>query len=398
MNVVDIGLVIGVLLFGWAGWRMGFIAALLAFAGFIGGGLGGVFLATEIIRRTDADGTSATITTALSVLGLALAGQVLGSIVGQRVRDRIKWRSARVVDHVGGAALNVASLVIIVWILASAVAGLPAGQVSTQIRASAILANVDRMVPNSVKSIVIQLRAMIDTTGIPQLFDSLEILVPGQVDPPAKAIVDDPEVQAALGSVVRVEGDARACRRALTGSGFVFAPRRVLTNAHVVAGVTRPKIQVPESSRVYDAETVYFDPKIDVAILDVPGLEASPLRMGGNAGRGTDAIIAGYPGGGPMTATPARVRGEVPANAASGTDIYGQPGVSREIYVLRGVARPGNSGGPLIGLDGGVIGVIFAQSQDDSDTAFALTATQVAPAIEVGRRASARVSTGACAA
>ncbi|MDP3972734.1 MAG: MarP family serine protease [Candidatus Nanopelagicales bacterium] len=398
MNVVDIGLLVAVAVFAWSGWRLGFVAALLAFVGFIGGGIGGVFLAAEVIERFDARGGTATAITVGCIIGLALVGQVLGSTVGARIRNRINWKSARTVDQVGGAALNAAGLVVIIWILAGALAVAPSAGIGEQIRASVILTNLDRYIPGPVKSVVLQFRAMIDTTGLPQLFDSLEVFVPGQIEPPATAIVDDPEVQSALLSVVRVEGNSDSCRKAFTGSGFVFAPQRVITNAHVVAGVAKPKVHLPESSKVYDADTVYFDPKIDVAVLEVPELRAKPLPIAGEAPRGTDAIIAGYPGGGPMTATAARVRGVVPAQTAQGTDIYGKPGVTREIYVLRGTARPGNSGGPLIDLEGAVLGVIFAQAQDDPDTAYALTADQVEPAIKAGRSATRPVSTGACAA
>lgn len=398
MNVIDIGLLVAVAVFAWSGWRLGFVAALLAFIGFIGGGVGGVFVAAEVIERTDARGGTATAITIGCIIGLALVGQVLGSTIGARIRNRINWKSARTVDQVGGALLNAAGLVIIIWILAGALATAPSAGVGAQIRASVILTNLDRYIPGPVKSVVLQLRAMIDTTGLPQLFDSLEVFVPGQIEPPATAIVDDPEVQSALLSVVRVEGNSDSCRKSFTGSGFVFAPQRVITNAHVVAGVAKPKVHLPESSKVYDASTVYFDPKVDVAVLEVPELRAKPLPIGGEVERGTDAIIAGYPGGGPMTATAARVRGIVPAQTAQGTDIYGKPGVAREIYVLRGTARPGNSGGPLIDLEGAVIGVIFAQAQDDPDTAYALTAAQAEPAIEAGRSATRPVSTGACAA
>lgn len=398
MNAVDIALAVGVVLFAWAGWRMGFVAAVMAFGGFLVGGIGGVFLAAEVVGRAGLEGSGSTLATAVCVLGLALVGQVVGSLLGQRIAAHIKWKAARVVDHLGGALLNVAGLVVIVWVLASAVAALPTAQVSGQIRESIIIPNVDRLIPGPVKSLVVQLRGVIDTTGLPQLFDSLDIVVPGDIEPPGVAIVGDPEVQDALGSVVRVVGDSRSCQRSFSGSGFVFAPGRVLTNAHVVAGVQHPRIDVPGSSTELDATPVYFDPDVDVAVLEVPGLRAEPIPIGEEAPRGTEAVIAGYPGGGPMTVTGARVRGTIPASSAQGTDIYGRHGVRREVYVLRGIARPGNSGGPLIDLDGDVIGVIFAQAQDDPDTAFALTSDQVEPAITAGRTATRPVPTGPCAA
>jgi S1-C subfamily serine protease len=142
---------------------------------------------------------------------------------------------------------------------------------------------------------------------------------------------------------------------------------------------------------------VYFDPRIDVAILAVVGLRAPTLKMSEPLDRGDDAIIAGYPGGGEMQVGAARVRGTIGGDIARGTDIYGNPGITREVYALRGKARPGNSGGPLLTADGRVAGVIYAQATQDPQMAFALTANQVAEAVRVGRSATAEVSTGTCA-
>jgi S1-C subfamily serine protease len=160
--------------------------------------------------------------------------------------------------------------------------------------------------------------------------------------------------------------------------------------------VNSPSVSVPRQGQLR-ATTVYFDPRIDVAILDVPGLDAPALPMDGPVDRGSDGVIAGFPGGGPMKASAARVRGTIPGDVARGTDIYGKPGVSREVYALRGTARPGNSGGPFLAPDGSVAGVVFAQAQGDAQTAYALTARQVAPAIKAGRAATSAVSTGGCA-
>ncbi len=355
MNAVDLIVVVAALAFAWAGWRQGFVGAAISFTGFIAGGLLGAFLAPLVLPRTELSGVGALALSVAIVLGLACCGQVLTAVLGRRIQRRVVSRPARIVDHLGGAALNVAALLLMAWVLAVAAAGLPASAVATEVRASTVLTNLDRVVPDPARELVGQLRVLIDTSGLPQLFDSFGIAPPGQIEAPTTAIVSDPQVQRALKSVVRVEGDAPSCREALTGSGFVFASNRVLTNAHVVAGVKAPKVHLPGTATVYSARTVYFDPRIDVAVLQVPGLPAAALGMDSVGARGTDAIIAGYPGGGPMTATAARIRGTIPSSQATGTDIYGQPGVGRQIYVLRGTARPGNSGGPLIDLDGRVL-------------------------------------------
>jgi S1-C subfamily serine protease len=166
-----------------------------------------------------------------------------------------------------------------------------------------------------------------------------------------------------------------------------------MTNAHVVAGVEDPTVQVDGVGRMLSASVVYFDPAIDVAVLAVPDLTAVPLRFGGVAGRGSDAVVAGFPGGGKLTAEAARVRGRI---TAQGQDIHGTGPVTRDIYSLRSRVLPGNSGGPLLSPAGLVYGVVFAAASRDSSTGYALTADEVAAAAAAGRKATQAVPTGSC--
>ena len=165
------------------------------------------------------------------------------------------------------------------------------------------------------------------------------------------------------GSVVKITGIAPSCSRQIDGSGFVYARERVMTNAHVLAGVGHPKVYA--EGRVYAAHPVYIDEETDVAILDVPGLPEVPLAFAPQpAATGSDTIIMGYPGGGSLYIGPARVRdrGEI-----SGPDFRDRRTVVRDVYALYGTVRAGNSGGPLLSTDGKVLGVVFASSVDDPD-------------------------------
>ena len=83
---------------------------------------------------------------------------------------------------------------------------------------------------------------------------------------------------------------------------------------------------------------------------------------------------------------------------AHGSDIYGRPGTSREVYSLYAQVRPGNSGGPLLSTDGRVVGVIFAKSLDDASTGYALTMNEARPVLDAASSASSPVDTGACVA
>ena len=223
----------------------------------------------------------------------------------------------------------------------------------------------------------------------------LDPLTPTQVrnvPPPNQSLLASPVVSKVKGSVVKVTGIAPSCSRQIDGSGFVYARERVMTNAHVLAGVRHPKVFA--EGRQYDATPVYIDEETDIAVLDVPGLPEVPLAFEPKrATSGSDTIIMGYPGGGGLYIGPARVRdrGEI-----SGPDFRDQRTVVRDVYALYGTVRAGNSGGPLFATDGKVLGVVFASAIDDPSTGYALTAQEVAKAATAGSTATAEVGTGAC--
>jgi S1-C subfamily serine protease len=193
--------------------------------------------------------------------------------------------------------------------------------------------------------------------------------------------------------VVRVTGTAGDCNRRLDGSGFVFSDQHVLTNAHVVAGVDRPEVQVGGNGRSYDARVVVYDPERDLAVLYAPDLGADPLAFDSTGERGDEGVVAGFPGGGPYHLEAARIRDTIDAR---GPDIYHRKQVTREVYSLYADVEPGNSGGPLLTLAGDVYGVIFAKSLDDSDTGYALTVDEARPVIRAGSERTEQVGTGAC--
>jgi S1-C subfamily serine protease len=165
-----------------------------------------------------------------------------------------------------------------------------------------------------------------------------------------------------------------------------------MTNAHVVAGVTTPTVLVGEEE--VDAEVVYYNPDLDVAVLKVDGIDRPTLQVD-TSGRPRDpGAVLGYPQDGPYDVQPARIRAE---QRLRSPDIYGRGTVIREVFSVRSLIRPGNSGGPLVSADGKVYGVVFAASVEDKSTGYALTADQVAKAGVVGRDATTPVATGRCA-
>ena len=175
--------------------------------------------------------------------------------------------------------------------------------------------------------------------------------------------------------MVKVQGVAPSCQRAIEGSGFVISADHILTNAHVVAGVTQQQTVTTTAGTRLLATVVFYDPQVDVAVLYVPGLNLAPLQFPGQANPGDDAVVAGYPLNAQTLQTArARIGG---IQNAQGPNIYQTSTVTRQIYEIRAVVESGNSGGPLLSPEGTVDGVVFAAAVGVSDTGFALTAAEV---------------------
>jgi S1-C subfamily serine protease len=191
---------------------------------------------------------------------------------------------------------------------------------------------------------------------------------------------------------VKVEGVAPSCSERIEGSGFVYARHYVLTNAHVVAGVTQGPMVFARQGQ-FNAIVVLYDPQTDLAVLYVPRLYAPALNFGPQAKVGDNAIVAGYPEDGPFTAVAARIGG---IEQAESPDIYQTSTVTRQIYSVRAQVEPGNSGGPLLDPHGGVDGVVFAAATSVQDTGYALTAQQVASDATRGAGRTTAVSTQGC--
>jgi S1-C subfamily serine protease len=214
-----------------------------------------------------------------------------------------------------------------------------------------------------------------------------------EVPPPDNAVLKTAALRDTQRSIVKVVGTAPECQRRIEGTGFVYARQRVMTNAHVVAGVRGASQVITLGGRQHRGRVVLYDPKRDIAVLYVPDLPAPSLRFNGAAQSRDPAVVAGFPKNHPFTAVAARVRAK---QRAKGPDIYHAGQVTRQIYAIRGRVEPGNSGGPLLAADGTVYGVIFAAALDDPETGYALTAHEVTPDAQAGQNATAAVSTQNC--
>jgi S1-C subfamily serine protease len=303
----------------------------------------------------------------------------------------MRAHSLRTLDSVGGAIISAVAMLLVAWMVASPLGNAPSPWLSSQVKRSAVIDTVDHIVPRPVRQLYSSFGSVVRRGDFPEVFDPLTPTEVTEVQAPDARLARSPAVASARRSVVKVLGVAPSCDRRLEGTGFFYAPHRVMTNAHVVAG-TKP-LRVELNGREAEAKVVVYDPDRDLAVLYVPGLNAPPMRFLPKTSSGTDSIVIGFPLDGPYTATPARVRD---VRIIRGPNIYNNGEVRRQVYTLRSKVQSGNSGGPLVAPNGAVYGVVFAAAVDDPQTGFALTAEEAAPVAAKGRNATTRVSTQRC--
>ncbi|MGW5866277.1 MarP family serine protease [Streptomyces sp. NPDC055239] len=399
MNVLDILLVVAAVWFAVIGYRQGFVVGILSVIGFLGGGLVAVYLLPVIWGAlTDDEGavsTTAAVVAVVIVIVCASIGQAFTTHLGNKLRRYITWQPARALDATGGALVNVLAMLLVAWLIGSALAGTTLPTVGKEVRNSKILLGVSRALPGQADTWFADFSSVLARNGFPQVFSPFSNEPITDVKAPDPKLAKSTVATKAKQSIVKVQGEARGCGKVLEGTGFVFSDRRVMTNAHVVGGVDEPTVQIGGDGRTYDAKVVLYDWKRDIAVLDVPTLQAPALQFTSkDASSGDNAIVAGFPENGPYDVRPARVRGRI---TAKGPDIYHRDTVRRDVYSLYATVRQGNSGGPLLTPEGKVYGVVFAKSLDDPDTGYALTADEVRKDIEAGRTANQEVDSQGCA-
>lgn len=398
MNVLDILLLVAAVWFAVIGYRQGFVVGILSVIGFLGGGLVAVYL-LPVIWDSLTDGaavsTTAAVVAVVIVIVCASVGQAFTTHLGNKLRRYITWSPARALDATGGALVNVVAMLLVAWLIGSALAGTTLPTVGKEVRGSKVLLGVSRALPSQASTWFADFGSVLAQNGFPQVFSPFANEPINEVQEPDPALTDSPVAKSAQRSIVKVVGTAESCSKVLEGTGFVFSDRRVMTNAHVVGGVDEPTVQIGGKGRLYDAKVVLYDWERDIAVLDVPNLNAPALKFTDqDAKSGDSAIVAGFPENGAYDVRPARVRGRINAN---GPDIYRRGTVQRDVFSLYATVRQGNSGGPLLTPDGKVSGVVFAKSLDDPDTGYALTADEVREDVERGRTANQEVDSDSCA-
>ena len=387
---LDIAVIAVALIAAISGWRSGALGSLMSFVGVVLGAIAGVMLAPHVISHVGSS-RGKLFAALFLILILVVIGEVAGVVLGRAVRGSIRSAPVRVVDSIVGVALQLVVVLMAAWLLGSPLTS--SGQVglASAVRGSQVIAEVDKYAPDWLRTVPKRMSALLSTSGLPNALEPLGPAPAQNVDPPDATLADSLVVARSRPSVVKIRGVAQSCQKVLEGTGFVVAPNRVMSNAHVVAG--SDSVTVEAEGKKYDATVVSYDPSADISILDVPNLPQQPLVLADQPAKsGTDAVVLGYPGGGDFVATPARVREIIELN---GPDIYKSTTVNREVYTIRGTVRQGNSGGPMINRAGQVIGVVFGAAVDDNDTGFVMTTNEVSRQLaKIGN--TAKVPTGAC--
>lgn len=397
-SFLDLLLIALLLSYAVTGYRQGLVVSVLSLAGFLTGGAIAMWLLPIGIGAWNDLESSPLLRAVVLIAGvfiLASAGQAIAVTVGGSLRSKLKVKPAQRFDSALGAVAVVVSASVLVWFIAGALRGGAPAPIAKAIGESRVLSTIDSVVPPGTSRLFAGFREVLDREGFPRVFDGLEAERIAPVDPPDDSVDQSRGVRAAAASIVKITGVATSCNRGQEGSGWVVARERVVTNAHVVAGMERATLRIHGTGRSYTGQVVVFDARRDLAVLAVPGLPADPLPQGPDLARGDSGVVAGFPLDGPYQLDAARVREVVNAR---GSDIYGQPGTSREVYSLYAKVRPGNSGGPLLSTDGRVVGIIFAKSLDDDSTGYALTMDEATPVLDAAASAATPVDTGACVA
>jgi S1-C subfamily serine protease len=350
VSLIDIGIAVFALAMAAIGWDRGLVRSALPLAGFVGGVFAGARLGPLLLEG----GAESPYAPAVAAGGGVLLGAFLAIVlegVGGQLSERLAERPAtRRVDSAGGAVLFLALALAAAWVFGAVALNLPgqnAREIREAVQRSSILVALNDVAPPSGAFL----------NALRRIDPSRSVKGPeADVGPPDPALARDPEVEAASESVVRVTGSA--CGLGIAGSGWIAGPGIVVTNAHVVAGQEDTEVTTTDG-RTLDADALHYEPRNDLAVLGVPGLEGAPLELVEKPRKGTAAVAAGYPEGGPLTLAPARLGR---TGTVESQDSYGRGPIERRMTPFRGVVRNGNSGGAVIDGHGDVLATVFASS------------------------------------
>lgn len=374
MVVVDILVVVWVVLFALQGAYRGLVAQALSLVGCAIGALAGSWIAPKLISEGSPWVSIASLVGA--IVGAALLGAASATLAETPRRFLAFRPGLRTADSLGGAVIGAALGLALAWLIAVVLVQQPSLGFRQDVRSSTILPNLMRAVP---PDRVLQALARFDP--FPEL-----TLSGGQLPPPDPSVLQTPGAKAASNSVVKIYGTA--CGLGIQGSGWVVRRDLVATNAHVIAGEHDTNVQAPNGQSL-SAQVGYVDTQNDVALLRVDGLRTAPLAVTSTGDYPVSVVLLGYPRDGALIGVAATAG---PPMIAIAPNAYGRHVGPRSVVRLRGQVQPGESGGPVVDSDGGVVAMIFGGAKDGGN-GFAVPVSVVRDAVP---KATGPVSSGPC--
>jgi S1-C subfamily serine protease len=395
MNFIDIFIAAAFLIFGWIGFRRGILRTILSIIGLVVGGAAGAIATPSIqsLISNNAFGFKPTIGLTSIILGASL-GMFLFGILGSFLRVvLLPFPFMKTIDSLIGFGLAIVAVASISSTLSSAAQVIPNKTVNNLFSQSQLISQIDQYLPERFKDAAQKIQNVITDSPLPEVFKSLveSRITPTQLE----TDVAIPEiVTKSVASTVRIDGIAESCSAAMVGTGFIVSPERVITNAHVVAGVKEPVITLFNSQTQLSGRVIAIDRKKDIAIIFVPGLTGEKLTFIGPVTPNEIGFVVGYPNGGNLRTMPVSVTSEF---ESIGTDIDGNGETRRDVIVFGGDVKPGNSGGPLLNDQGQVLGVVFAADAENKNTGYALAPSEVAKLVSETSSVMQAIETGECA-
>lgn len=386
--LLDIVLVLLLIGFFISGYRQGLWISLGRMAGFLLGALLGVFLMPLAVSLVPSPGWRV-VTMLATTAFLVLVFIALGSALGSWISSLYASEAFTKISQWSGAIANTVIVAILFSLISFSLSSFGVPGLTAVLKNSKVIAGVTSMTPESARSYVAHIRS-----------EWIELGATSPESETAKnrqeeTAKDVPEVGEKIikrtESTVRISGMAYECGQNQTGTGFAISGDRILTNAHVVAGVETPQVETADG-QVHDGTVVFFDPEKDAAVLALNGTKLPTIDSGSRLDVDDSAYSLGFPSGGPFKVVPGKVIARGPATV---NDIYGKNPQMRDIYQLSSDIKKGNSGGPVVDEDGLLVGMVFARAPG-SEVGYALTIRELEPILADAQSFDQPVSTGEC--
>ena len=369
------------------GWRMGLLRTAAGLLGLVAGGIAAYFVMPWVVTLVPAPEWRATAALASAIV-LLVVGSTLGASVGRMLRRGVRAVKLGPLDRVLGASGHTIVTAFVIAIVGAGVSAMGVPVLSPAVAGSWVVRGIEQVTPAPARSFLAEIRTATVGEALPWLVGVLD--GPSVAPELPAGTVGTEQLARAAASVVRVTGTAYECGGNLSGSGFVIAPDRIVTNAHVVAGVDEPIIEAPGQPAVA-GRVVAYDPDNDLAVIAVQGLATPALELADAVPAETEVAVGGYPFGGPFELRPARVMASGPITIS----VDGARSM-REVVTLAADVDHGNSGGPVLTGEGEVGGVVFAKSESVENVGFAVPVGTLAPLAEAAPSLSQPVDSGSC--